>query len=625
MKKLLIIFCLFASISVLARSMPDWAKPYFVKYIKGQTDSGAPVRFLYEKTKLEKDGDFVLYSLKKMVKIENIKGTVDYSTVAIPYNASDTVVKAVVYRLDGTGMVRERYKIKDMTDLALSENFVDDSRKLVVTFDSLEKGDVIILEFELKKKDLFQDYFLSFGEDGDILESEIEVKGAKKVAVLNDKNGIVKRDGDIFKIQNVEYIKDRKNMPPKTDLYPVVAACFTGDENSWEEVAKKFWQLARLSLDLTDTSSIELSGELSKSEKVKKVLDFVAKKVNYVDIELGNGRIVPKKCSFVIDRKYGDCKDKSFLAINLLKNLGFDAYPVLAKGYIYGQVYPDFPGIQFNHVIVAVKLDNETANLKNLTIDGTPYLIFDVTDRITEPPFFPSALQGTYGLLVLGDGGKLIKLPVFSEKENKVRIVSKCKLNKNNSASFVIAEFKKGLPAYSEKWFLDGINEDNETKKYNEFIQDQIMGAKLDDEEVKNGLDTVETTYWVSAIDYGIKTTDGILIIPFPMTSKYKNPFRKRTRKVDIVFSKKLTFERNAEWVLPDGYTIVKLPQDVSIDNKYFSFNRHIEFSNGKIIAKAVYVRKAMRIPSSDYKSYRKAYKKYIKSLKSPIVVKNNN
>ncbi len=602
------------------KTIPGWAKPYY-KYIKYKSESGAPVSYLYEKIELSKDGEYVLYKVNKIIKINNLKGRLAFSTVAIPFYQSDKVISAKVYRANGAGEVKEAYKKKDMGILAISENFIDDSKQLVVNFDSLERGDVVIVEYSLKKKDLFPDYFLSFAENGDIVESEIVVKNAERVAVLNDSKSVVQKDGNVFKVHNIAYLKDRDYMPPKYDLFPIVAVSYSKNLNSWQSIGEKYFEISKNVLDLQKSETISLSNPSDKVKSIREILKFVAAKVNYIDIEIGNGRIIPKKCSFVFERKYGDCKDKTFLAINLLKNMGIEAFPVLAKGFTYGKVYPEFPGIQFNHVVVAVKLDESTVQLKNIEIDSTPYLIFDVTDRVTDPPYIPSSLQGTYGLLVTQNGGKLIQFPVFSAEQNLVKVFSKCRIDSDKKASFEVVEEKTGLPAYSEKWFIAKLTKQNELKKYSEFIQDSISGARLTDFEVKNEDNFVKTEYSIEADDYGIETTEGILVIPFPLTSRFKNPFRKRTRKMDIIYSKKLTVERQAEWELPEDAKIVKLPENITIDNDYFFFERKIEQKDGRIVATAKYVRKKMIVPQKDYKTYRKFYKKYIKLLKSPIVI----
>ncbi len=623
MKKVLVILMIFFTLAGFGwkKEMPEWARPYYVKYIRSKSQSDAPVRYFYEQVVLSKKEGGVLYQVKKIIKIQNLKGRLAFSTVSIPFNKDDNIIDANIYWIDGTGQVKKLYRKKDMAVLAISENFIDDSKQLAVSFDSLDQGDVIIVDYSFMKKEIFPHYFLSFAEDGDILESEIVIKGAQRVAVLNDKKGVVTKNGDSFKISNVAYIKDRKYMPPRYDLFPIIAASFSEDLNSWETIGKKYWEIASPSLDLPEITKITLSNPSDKKKSIKEILKYVAAKINYVDIEIGAGRIIPKKCSFVYERKYGDCKDKTFFAINLLKNIGVDAYPVLAKGFNDGKVYPEFPGIQFNHVVVAVKLDDETRDLQNLEIEGEPYLIFDVTDRITDPPYLPASLQGTHGLLVTPDGGKLIQFPVFSEKENLVKVSSKCRLDSDFSVSFTIEEEKKGLPAYTEKWFIDGVTEHNETKKYTEFVQDYISGAKLIDYEVENKENFVKTEYTVEAVDYAIKTTDGILIIPFPFTSKFKNPFKKRKRKIDIVYNKKFSITRSAEWAIPGDFKIANLPADVTIDTPYFFFERKIKQKEGKIFAYTRFVRKEMVVPASDYKAFRKAYKKYIRALKSPIVI----
>lgn len=90
-------------------------------------------------------------------------------------------------------------------------------------------------------------------------------------------------------------------------------------------------------------------------ERVAAVLRFVQDQVRYMGIEIGPGSHAPTDPSVVLKRRFGDCKDKTLLALTLLDRLGVEAYPALVntrrnKGL---ERYLPSPTV-FNHVMLKV-------------------------------------------------------------------------------------------------------------------------------------------------------------------------------------------------------------------------------------------------------------------------------
>ncbi len=88
-------------------------------------------------------------------------------------------------------------------------------------------------------------------------------------------------------------------------------------------------------------------------ERVAAALEFVQSEIRYFSVALGESSHRPTQPNVVIGRRYGDCKDKSFLLITLLKELGIRSDPVLLKIGIrkgFDKLLPS-PYV-FDHVIV---------------------------------------------------------------------------------------------------------------------------------------------------------------------------------------------------------------------------------------------------------------------------------
>lgn len=95
-------------------------------------------------------------------------------------------------------------------------------------------------------------------------------------------------------------------------------------------------------------------------EKILAVLDFVQRDIRYLGIELGANSHRPHPPALVLERRFGDCKDKVTLFRALLAELGLSAHPALVSTYRERKVDERLPGpYAFNHVIALVELGAE--------------------------------------------------------------------------------------------------------------------------------------------------------------------------------------------------------------------------------------------------------------------------
>ena len=84
---------------------------------------------------------------------------------------------------------------------------------------------------------------------------------------------------------------------------------------------------------------------------------WVQDEVRYFGIELGDASHVPHQPAQVLQRRYGDCKDKTLLLVSLLRARGLRAWPALVSrghGAAIGEMLPS-PAV-FDHVIAVAEL-----------------------------------------------------------------------------------------------------------------------------------------------------------------------------------------------------------------------------------------------------------------------------
>jgi transglutaminase-like putative cysteine protease/lipoprotein NlpI len=96
-------------------------------------------------------------------------------------------------------------------------------------------------------------------------------------------------------------------------------------------------------------------------EQVAAALSWVQSEIRYFSVSLDESSHRPHQPSETLARRYGDCKDKTFLMVELLRGLGIEAQPVLLSTRNRVGISKLLPSpYAFDHAIVHVKLDGRS-------------------------------------------------------------------------------------------------------------------------------------------------------------------------------------------------------------------------------------------------------------------------
>ncbi len=206
--------------------------------------------------------------------------------------------------------------------------------------------------------------------------------------------------------------------PEDAAVRPVLR--FGWGNGTWDDVGRWYDELA---------ASVPRGGEAIREqaqtitadlEEPRQRLDaltrFLQEKVRYVAVLIGVGGYRPSPPQEVLERRWGDCKDKSTLLVDLLRAAGVEAYPVLLRSGRRGRIDPLFPAVdELNHALVAVPreaLDGPGSN-------GSSYLFVDPTLTAGAGAWIHPATQDQDVLVVRGDGAELVRTPLRPEDEHR--------------------------------------------------------------------------------------------------------------------------------------------------------------------------------------------------------------
>ena len=151
---------------------------------------------------------------------------------------------------------------------------------------------------------------------------------------------------------------DDADLPDGLRLYPSIGL---GEFSSWTEVAD--WALRQYPdgpLPGDIAPRLQAWRDLpSPEDRLLAALDFVQAEIRYFGLELAEGSHRANPPALILQRRFGDCKDKASLLCALLRAMDIEAHPALVHTALRGNVRNEPPSpLAFNHAIVGVRLDS---------------------------------------------------------------------------------------------------------------------------------------------------------------------------------------------------------------------------------------------------------------------------
>jgi len=239
-----------------------------------------------------------------------------------------------------------------------------------IRFRQLDKGSVTVLQYIhysspphfLDNHFLGQWYFQTVSQQ--MLYSELRLIHNPKRELVFDIRAPVKE-----RIETVEGLTmrtftavDRPPLmlepmaPPVSDFLEQMTISSIKD---WEDYTN--WERALLKNVFASTKETrELAARLTEGKqtpraKMDALFRFVAQDIRYQqDYETSIAGVKPHSPAQVIERRYGDCKDKAVLFIQLAKEAGLKADYSILRTRRAGQLQKKIPNQQFNHAIVHI-------------------------------------------------------------------------------------------------------------------------------------------------------------------------------------------------------------------------------------------------------------------------------
>ncbi len=379
------------------------------------------------------------------------------------------------------------------------------------------------------------------------------------------------------------------------------------------------WEQALLEGAFRDSPDIDAlaqklgEGAPDAAEKLLRVHQFVMEEIRYQqDYESFIAGVKPHPAPMVLERRYGDCKDKAVLFITLAKKLGLDAHFALVRTRNAGPVNDAVPMQQFNHAIVYVPEQQ-----------GVPARFFDPTAELLDLDVVRGDDVGTKSLVFDPKEGTHTwrDIPYQAPEANRERIALALSLDAQGGAKGDMRMEAKGRTGSTLRRIA---HNDELFKQTGQRLAAMVLpNATAEDVEavdIKSLRTPAVVKQKVSSATFAKREGD-TLRVKLPTEWSPRSHFSLASRRHPLLLGTPTLYENRLELTLPEGFEVKKLPASGELALPCLALSRTVKVEGGKLIAESSYRFSCERLSSSEYPAYREKADDMSRLLEDELVL----
>ena len=538
---------------------------------------------------------------------------------------------------DASGKQIKSVKKKEMDDVAYNDNFSLAGDGRVKSHNFYYKAYPYTIEYEEEQEyngiyefpawQPIDGYDYAVQSSSYIIEMPADYKlrykliNAAKEPVVTEKNNTKTLTWQAGNIQAIEY---EIFQPPLSRLTPMVLAGpddfeyggYKGNLSTWNNYGKYYAALYKGRDVLPDNIKLEihrLADALpGRDEKITALYNFLQQNTHYISIQLGIGGLQPFEAKFVSEKKYGDCKALSNYMVSILKEAGIKAYTaIIFGGKNFPFVYEDFPRHYFNHVVTCVPADKDTIWL-------------ECTSQTTSAGYAGTFTGNRKALLVTEDGGTLVNTPRYSAADNlQVRKIT-ATIDENGNLTANSFTHSTGIQQELQHSLFYEINKEEREKYLNRMLNlPTYKVEKIEYKETKAAVPAMDEALTITSLSYASVTGKRLFVAP-NLFNKESRLTENTNRYFDIVFKDSYRDIDSIHIILPQGYIVESLPKDVSLKNKFGTYNISFKMKENAIELIRKREQDEATFPASDYSQLVEYFDAMTKADRSKLVMVKN-
>ena len=589
--------------------VPAWLRSAASSPIPKYSDETQAVLLYDETTIVVKDAGEVHAIHRRVYRILHPGGR-DRGVFDVSFDKDTKVLNMKAWCLPAGGGKEYEVKEKDAVETQLTEGeLFSDTRHRILRIPATEPGATVAYEYEQRERpQILQDIWW-FQTPDPVRQSRFVLQlppGWRYKAVWIHHDSVTPQEDANnqlhWDLADISAVEQEAEMPPPQSIegrmvvnYLPPSGVAGNAMDSWQDVGKWY---AALSTDrrLASQEIKQKVSELTASSKdtlskIRALTGFAQREIRYVAIEIGIGGYQPHPAESVFTNRYGDCKDKATLLAAMLHEIGIESFYVLVNTR-RGVIAPDYPpGLNFNHVILAIPLPADVQDADLLAIVAHPrygrLLLFDPTSTLTPLGYLPSYEQANYGMLAGADGGELIRMPLFPPSANRLGRAAHLTLSPDGSVTGSVEEIRQGELAEASRSKLLAAQGADRAKVIESFLGSFLPGFTLTRASVGN-LEAYDKmfvlNYQFVVPNYAQSAGDLLLVRPRVLGAKVSTILEEKDRKYGIEFETATLQTDMFELTVPPGYVPDELPPPLKIDYEFASYSSSVEMISANVL-----------------------------------------
>ena len=401
-----------------------------------------------------------------------------------------------------------------------------------------------------------------------------------------------------WSLSDIPAFEPDPGMPPQS-LFWAMVKFSPGDWKTWNDIAK--WFSGGLKEQLQEgTAAARVAADLTKEigdpwERTAALFRYV-QRMRYISLDLGDGGYRPAGPDKVLERKYGDCKDKATLLIAMLRSVGVKAEAVLVLTANAGAIDPGFPNLGFNHMIAKA------------TLSDCSVLWLDPTVRYCQAGDLPAADQAINVLVIHDDNtGTIERTPGTNSGANGSDIKLTADLANPDTARFAVRITYRGEDAIDARYSLA----EKTDKEIAEHCKAMISGTFANAEITRYQLSNIDSLGRDPELAFEFTVRDALqpqgdlLLLTF-------DPFRifgnlewlsKKTRRYPIAFECPRQLDKSVVITYPAGrYEVRNAPKALALSGPQLAYTfADSAATPGTLAFRELFRVASTRIPAEQY------------------------
>jgi uncharacterized protein DUF3857/transglutaminase superfamily protein len=600
------------------------------------------------------------HEARKTVEEDGRITTVTYYAVRILTREGRRHAKAVEGYNNGSGKVKEMrawlippsgearaYGKKEIIDAALVDNDIYNEvrAKIISAEDVADAGCVFGYEVITEEREVHSQFFWPFQSFNPVVMSRLTLalpQGWRADAITFNRDKIEPAvSGNIYtwELRGLPAI-EIEPASPASKLSPGVAVNIFPPQGkstmlrsfaNWKDVSRYNSELHDPQVGFSESMAAK-ARELTANAKTEyeriQAIGRYAQSVNYISIQINLGRgggYRPHSAMDVFNKNYGDCKDKANLMRALMKSLGVESYPVLIFSGDPNRVVPEWPSPQqFNHCIIAVKVSDE---MQAPTIVKHPnlgrLLIFDPTDDDTPVGDLPDHEQGSYALIVAGDAGELMKMPVTPPEANRLERAVEAELSADGTLTAKLSERSVGQAAVEERRMFKRVDRQQYVKQLERWITQTAPSANVlkseSNDDARGGKFALDVEF--KSPNYAQLMRGRLMVFKPAIVSRRSSVFLLEAKRKHPVVLDSEAYDETVKIKLPEGFDVDEMPDAVEVSQPFGNYAAKCEVKDGHLIFRRSLALKAGTIPVEQYASVRGFFERIRAVEQTPVVL----